>query len=198
MAKMSQVVAEDPAVDLTVVEAMTAELEAYLVGDELYRTLVVHTPKGDQKLQMTGGDLLTRLHRLRGQIDQLTPEQRSRFETAEKQAEKSIYSLRSRMVQRLQREMKSRLDSLRWFLDEWEQDRRRGRTDYPYEIRNRQRIQEILKFLGNQVPEDLKAALNQIDHRIRRMTAGSGFLWDARLQSVFPADPYWYLYATPV
>jgi hypothetical protein len=197
MANMSHVVAADPAVDLAVAEAMTDELEKYLVANDLYRTLIVHTPSGDLNLQMTGGDLLTRLHRLRGQKDQL-PHLRPRIEEVAKKADAAIYSLRSRFVQRLQREVKARLDSLRWFLDECDQDRKRCRADFPYEIRNRQRIQEILKFTGDALPQDLATVLAQVDHRIRRSTVGSPFIWDSSVQNVFPPAPYWFLYVMPV
>ena len=67
MELQSTVVAGDPAVDLAVVGGYVEELEKYIVNNDLYRTVIVRTPKGDQTLQMTGGDLLGRLHRLQGQ-----------------------------------------------------------------------------------------------------------------------------------
>ncbi len=64
MAKNNYVLAEDPSTDLAVLLAMVEELEEYIVKDELYRTLRVHTPAGYEQVQMSGGDLLTRLFRL--------------------------------------------------------------------------------------------------------------------------------------
>ncbi|MEZ4718746.1 MAG: hypothetical protein R2851_22025 [Caldilineaceae bacterium] len=75
MATDSHVLAEDPAVDLTLAAAMTAELEEYIVKSDLYRTVIARTPRGDEKITMTGGDLLTRLHRLQGERARLTPAQ---------------------------------------------------------------------------------------------------------------------------
>ena len=93
--------------------------------------------------------------------------------------------------------MKGRLDSLRWCLDECDEDRRRCRTEFPYEMRNRQRVEEICKQLGEEIPADLSGMLNRIDRRIRQNTKGGGFIWDSRLEKIYPPNPYWYLYMTP-
>ena len=64
MAKTSVLVAGSPADDLLDRRGNGAGLEDYIIKDDLYRNVVVRTSEGDQRLQMTGGDLLTRLHRL--------------------------------------------------------------------------------------------------------------------------------------
>lgn len=189
--------AEAPAEDLAITEEYVRELEEYLVRDELYRTVIARTPKGDQRLQMSGGDLLARLHRLQGERALLTAGEQTRLDTAQRRADQTIQSLRTRFVQRLQRELKARLDSLRWFLDECPEDMARCRTNYPFEIRNRQRIEEILKQTGKDTPAELKSALEGIDRRLRQNTHGAEFVWDTRLKDVYPSQPYWYLYARP-
>jgi hypothetical protein len=81
-------------------------------------------------------------------------------------------------------------------LDDCAADARRCRAEYPFEIRNRQRIEEILKELGSDAA-DVKQQVQAVDQRIRSLTHSSGFVWDERLQSAFPNQPYWYLYTTP-
>lgn len=191
------VMAEEPVVDLAVVQAMAEELEAYLVKDELFRQLTVRTPAGDQRPQMTGSDLLVRLHRLHGRRTQLSPAQRSSLDAVQRAVDDTIHSLRSRFLERLERDMKARLNSLRWFIDDCRQDRKRCRSEYPYEIRNRQRIEEIVKFLGDGLDDHMKGQLRQIDERIQSMTRATDFIWDEQLQPLFPKNPYWYLYALP-
>jgi hypothetical protein len=195
--KPSYLLAEDPEVDLKIAEAMAQELENYLVKDDLYRTVIVRIPGRDQSLKMTGGDLLTRLHRLRAISDQATPELQARLDAVEQAARATIYSLRTRFHDRLKREIKARVDSLKWFLDDCAQDPRRCRAEFPFEMRNRQRIEEALRELGDEVPEDLKSALRSIDQRIRTITQPSDFIWDERLKAAFPRQPYWYLYVSP-
>lgn len=197
MASVSYLLAEEPGADLDVVQAMVEELEDYLIKDELYRTIIVRTPTGDQKILMTGGDLLTRMRRLTGERSLLTSEQRTRFDVLHEQAEAIIYGLRTRFRQRLLREMKARLDSLGWFLDDCRGDLQRCRTNFPFEMRNRQRIEEILERVGDEVPDELKRRLQEIDHRVRQYAVAAPFIWDKRLESVFPRRPYWYLYMRP-
>ena len=197
MSKNNYVLAEEPAADLAVLEAFAGELEEYIIKDELYRTVRVHLPAGDQMIQMSGGDLLTRIFRLSAERDKLTPEQQVRFDAARGAAEKTIYSLRTRFHQRLQREVKARLDSLNWFLDECASDPARCRGEYPFEIRNRQRIDAIVSELGTDLPQDLKNQISRIDERIRMIVRPGSFAWDARLEPVFPRTRFWYLYVSP-
>ena len=195
--KNNYVMAEDPAADLATLEAMTEELEDYIIKDELYRTVRVHLPTGDQMIQMSGGDLLTRIFRLSAERDKLTPEQQQRFDAARSAAEKTIYSLRTRFHQRLEREIKARLDSLNWFLDDCSSDPARCRGEYPFEARNRQRIDAIVQELGADLPAELKSQIARIDDRIRLIVKPAGFAWDARLEPVFPRNRFWYLYVSP-
>ena len=190
MSKSNYVLAEEPAVDLAVLEALAAELEEYIIKDELYRTVRVHLPAGDQMIQMSGGDLLTRIFRLSAERERLTPEQQARFDAARSAAEKTIYSLRTRFHQRLQREIKARLDSLNWFLDECSSDPARCRGEYPFEIRNRQRIDAIVSELGTDLPAELKNQISRIDERIRMIVrTGEICAWDTtRLEPGLPTD----------
>ncbi len=197
MSESSYVMAEEPADDLSIVRVMAEELEDYIINDDLYRTITVRLPKGDQMLQMTGGDLLTRLYRLQGERDQLSNEQQRAFDELKQQIDSTIYSLRTRFHNRLLREIKARLDSLRWFLDDCSADIQRCHVEFPFEMRNRQRIEEAIKELDGPLPDELRKSLRAVDERIRLVGDSSAFLWDDRLKSLFPAETYWYLYLRP-
>ncbi|MEZ4734684.1 MAG: hypothetical protein R3E79_46930 [Caldilineaceae bacterium] len=197
MFKPSVLVAEEPTTDLLIVEAMANELEPYLIGDDLYHTLRIRTPEGDYNMQMTGADLLTRLHRLQGERADLAPAEQSRLNTLKARVDATVDSLHTRFQERLQREIKARLDSLKWFLDDCPADRQRCRVDFPFEMRNRQRVEEALKLLDYQLPEELQRTLQKIDSQLRQIATPSEFLWDERWRSIFPPQPYWYLYLRP-
>lgn len=197
MSKTNYVLAEDPAVDLAVVEAEVEELEEYIIKSDIYRTVRVRTPSGDQMIQMSGGDLLTRLFRLAGEAERLAPEQRARLQELRQRAERVIYSLRTRFHKVLNREIKTRLDSLSWYLDETAGDPKRARGDYPFEIRNRQRVDAMVRELGDDLEPELKRELNRVDERIRMIVRPGTFVWDNRLEPVFPRERFWYLYVTP-
>jgi len=197
MAKDSILKVEEPGIDLEIAEAFVAELDNYIIKDDLYRTVFVRTGEGEINLQMTGGDLLARLHRLQGEADALLADEQRRLATAQHEADRIIHSLKTRFHQRLQREMKTRLDSLRYYLDELDDDRQAAGSNFPFEMRNRQRIEEIVKQLGRDATGDLLTQLRQIDNRIRQVGKPSDFTWDARVRRVYPQERYWYLYMRP-
>lgn len=197
MVQTSRVLAESPEIDLAVLAAEVEELEEYIIKGEVYRTLRVPTPTGVQQVQMSGGDLLTRLYRLEGERELLPVEQRSRLEDLALQARSIMYSLRSRFHDLLAREVKARIDSLNWFLDDVVGDRKRARTEYPYEIRNRQRIAVMVDELSEDFPPELKAELKRVDERIRLIVQPAEFVWDSRLAPIFPRERFWYLYVSP-
>lgn len=197
MTRTSYLVAGDPVGELAIAETMAKELEDYIINNDLYRTIVARTPEGDQRLQMTGGDLLSRLYRLQAQRAALSPDQQARLDSVQKAVETTIYSLRTRFHERLLREVKARLDSLNWYLGDFAQDRLRARTEFPFEIRNRERIEQIVKELGSDLTPELKQNISKIDQRIRMMTVANGFIWDEKLKAAYPPNPYWYLYVTP-
>jgi len=197
MTQTSVLIAQEPATDLAIAEAMADELEEYIVDNELYRTLTVRTNDGDHALQMTGADLLTRLYRLQGERTALSQADQRRLDSVQKSVDATIYSLRTRFHERLQREIKARLDSLKWFLDDCIAGSKHCRVEFPFEMRNRQRIEEALKQLNYQLPEPLQSQVRQIDTRLRQVAMPAEFLWDARWQAIFPPQPYWYLYLRP-
>jgi len=100
--------------DLTLVEAMASELEAYIVDGQVYRTLMLSDTNGNRKVIMTGGDLLARINRLRANDQSLSPEQQRRFDTLASKVQSTIYSLRTRFHDLLRRELKARSDQLHW------------------------------------------------------------------------------------
>ena len=197
MAKLSTTVAADPAVDLAVVREMTNEFDDYVVSDDVYRTLVIETKYGEERVQSSGGDLLARLHKLVAQFDQLSPDQQQELQDLRRQLDELMSDFRTRLRDLLTREAKARLNSLKWFLDECQEDRRQCKIQYPFEIRNRQRLAEIWKMLKDNPPEGLESQIAAVDRRIRGLGGQSDFVWDAQVKSVYPKEEYWYLYVVP-
>ncbi len=197
MSNEGYLMAEDPSVDLEIAEIFVEELEDYITGDDLYRTVLLHTSAGDSRHNMSGGDLLTRLGRLQGERDSLSPDEQIRLGALQKQVDEIIYSLQTRFMKWLNLEFKSRSDSLRYFLKECVENPARCRTEYPYEMRNRQRIEEILNALGEDAQPALVSSLEQIDKNILRATKEAPFVWDPKIASVYPPERYWYLYRRP-
>ena len=200
--RLSTVIAATPETDLAVVGAMAAQFESYILRGEVYRTVAVPaSSQGEERIQSSGGDLLARLHKLSAQSDVLTPAQKQALSEARAQVEATVGRLPSHYQALLLREAKARLNSLNWFLDDCQENRRECRVQYPFEIRNRQRIAEIGKALDAASAKALATQLDVINQRLRGLTggvAGGSFVWDASVAQVYPREEYWYLYALPV
>ena len=197
--RLSTVIAAAPETDLAVIAAMAAQFESYILRGEVYRTVAVPASShGEERIQSSGGDLLARLHKLSAQSDLLTPAQKQALAEAGAQIKATTKRLPSHYQALLLREARARLNSLNWFLDDCQENRRECRVQYPFEIRNRQRIAEIGKALDAASAKALAAQLDAIDQRLRRLTGGGGFVWDASVAHVYPRSEYWYLYALPV
>ncbi|MBX3052212.1 MAG: hypothetical protein KF753_12090 [Caldilineaceae bacterium] len=195
--KLSTTVAATPAEDMAVVREMANEMQDYLMGEEVYRTLIVVTAQGEERIQSSCGDLLARLHKLEGLNKLLTAAQRDELVSIRRRLDATTQSLQARYQGLIVREIRARLNSLQWYLDDCDEDPKACRVQYPFEIRNRQRIAEMLKALGDRKPADLQGEVDAIDRRLRDMTTGADFVWDKRVQTVYPQDEYWYLYALP-
>ncbi len=200
--KLSTVIAAAPETDLAVVEAMAEQFESYILGGQVYRTVVVPTP-GDRRgaaarpVQSSGGDVLARLHKLAAQSELLSREQAQRVAEARGAIEKATARLPSHYQALLLREARARLNSLNWFLDDCSENRRECRVQYPFEIRNRQRIEEIAKALEAENAGALATQVAAVDQRLQGMMTGGEFVWEAAVAHVYPREAYWYLYGLP-
>ena len=200
--KLSTVIAAAPETDLAVVEAMAEQFESYILGGQVYRTVVVPTP-GDRRgaaarpVQSSGGDVLARLHKLAAQSELLSREQAQRVAEARGAIEKATARLPSHYQALLLREARARLNSLNWFLDDCSENRRECRVQYPFEIRNRQRIAEIAKALEAENAGALATQVAAVDQRLQGMMTGGEFVWEAAVAHVYPREAYWYLYGLP-
>ena len=200
--RLSTVIAAAPETDLAVVAAMAAQFESYILKGQVYRTVVVPTPgdhrgAGERPVQSSGGDVLARLHKLAAQSDSLSPEQKETLAEAKAQIDTATARLPSHYQALLLREARARLNSLNWFLDDCNENRRECRVQYPFEIRNRQRIAEIGKALEAGSAEALATQLASVDQRLQGMLAGREFVWEAAVSHVYPRVEYWYLYGLP-
>lgn len=195
--RQSTTVAATPEEDLAVVREMANEMQDYLLGEDVYRTLVVTTNQGEERVQSSCGDLLARLHRLDSENHRLTQAQRDELTAIKRRISAGTGPMRARYSGLIQREIRARVNSLKWYLDDCQEDTRACRVQYPFEIRNRQRVAELLKALDDETPNDIRAEVEAVDRRLREATAGAAFVWDKRVQDVYPKEEYWYLYALP-
>ena len=173
---------------------MAGQFESYILRGEVYRTVAVPASAdgrgtGEHRIQSSVGDVLARLHKLEAQSALLTAAQKEALAEAKAQIEETTGRLPSHFQALLLREARARLNSLNWFLDDCSENRRECRVQYPFEIRNRQRIAEIGKALDAAGAAALATHLATIDQRLGSITGGGEFVWDAAVAQVYPPPP---------
>lgn len=105
---------QNVAAELSILEALAGELEDYITGDEVYRTVQIDAGRGKRKFKMSGGDLLARLSSLQAMRESLALDVKDRLNSVITQIESTKADLKKPFHELLQRELKSRLDSLDW------------------------------------------------------------------------------------
>ena len=196
-AKLSTTVAATPAEDMSVVREMANEMQDYLMGEEVYRTLIVVTAQGEERIQSSCGDLLARLHKLDGQSRLLSQAQRDELTTIRRRIDASTKPMHVQYHRLIEREVRARLNSLQWYLDDCDEEHSQCLIQYPFEIRNRQRIAEMVKALGEKLSAEIQAEIAATDRRLAEATVSADFVWDNRVKDVYPREEYWYLYVLP-
>lgn len=191
--------AQDPTPDLQIARAMVDEFENYLLEDSLYRQLRVETSAGDRMPKMSAGSLLAALRDLdyAENAGELTSDQAAQlaeltttFGQLRKRHESSYRA-------KLARELKSQIDSWRWFLQDCRDDPARCREEYPFEVWIRNRIALLVDELGGQVPAEQQSRLQALDRDLRDVFVSGDFVLDDALKGRFPKNRYWWLYGQP-
>ena len=140
---------QDPTLALKLVEAMVDEFEDYLLEDSLYRQLRVKTSSGDRMPNMSAGSLLEVLQDLRRAEEkgELTSEQARQLAELTDDFQRLVDRHAAAYREKLTRELKSQIDSWRWFLQDCRQNPSQCREEYPFEVRVRgDRLRSIMNI----------------------------------------------------
>ena len=182
---------------LAIAQAMVDELTDYLMGDTLYRQLMVKTPGGLRQPKMTLGALLENLQSLEDERDRLSAEQRRQVAAMQEQVALARASFASQWGALLRRELKALLDSWRWYLDDASRDAA-ARERYAQEAHIRTRIDLVQAELADDPQAaERRRELGQLDATLRPMLHGSGYVGPRGSEGRYPASRAWWLYGQP-
>lgn len=153
--------------DLIVVEKMASQLQDYLFQDDLFWQIVVDTPGGVRRPKMTLGALWERMADLR-ESEALGPSDQQRLDKAFSAWE----TARRRYPERFRRHLRQELDSYRhnweYFLRNREdRDAEQWEEDYEVEVRNRERVELVLRLLDQDAPGDVLSELDELEAEVR-------------------------------
>lgn len=191
MSDQTPTLAYDLARDVTVVAAMAAHLTPYLYEDELYGPLAGDLPR------LTVGGLLLRLHRLTRLTDSLSTEQQASVQAARANFEAERAQWAVHYEKKLVQELNARLRALEQFMAECTEKIRGCAASYPSQAEKRTIIAHLVAEATARdcLSDTTPARLAQLDQRVRTLFESGDFLInDDRLQVVYPAEEFWWLY----
>lgn len=141
-------------------EKMAAELPDYLLGKQLFRQIAVDTPLGYRQPKMTLGGLVERIESLAAE-PRLGPGDRRRLQAVQEAWAQAQHRYPEQVREKLRRELKSYLHSWKYFLAQRANNEDKWKQEYPFEVRNKQRVKLVVRLLGAAAPagilEDLEA-----------------------------------------
>ncbi|MEZ4712453.1 MAG: hypothetical protein R3A44_35020 [Caldilineaceae bacterium] len=164
---MTTITRQKIATDLAILEAMAGEFENYIVEGNIFRTVMVDMDWGNQEYQMSGGDMLARICMLHAIYANLTGAEKDRLNGIVTQFEAIKHELQTRFQHVLQRELKARLEILKWVLDESERD---SDSLFTADRRNLRRVRAICQELSDDIPQEAKAALSVLQQHLPAKT----------------------------
>ncbi|MCB0256039.1 MAG: hypothetical protein KDI55_20150 [Anaerolineae bacterium] len=188
---------QNPETTLDITQAMADELTDYLMGDKLYRQVMVQTPDGFKQPKMTIGALLENLQDLAWQRDALNDEQQAALDGIVEQVNIGRNAFSDSWEALLRRELKALLDSWRWYLDDVSRDEA-ARENYARESRVRTRIDLVQRALADDPQTaDERKELGELDTRLKGMMQPGDYVGPAGEQAHYPRRDAWWLYGTP-
>lgn len=153
------------------------QLKAYLHSDEVFWSL-------GRDPQLTLGNLLLAAASLQAAGSLAAADRQALAEFKQE--------WRSAWEKKAEKEFASRLRLWSVSLAELAENPSRHASFYATEVRNR----VLLQLLAGEVPA-LRSQLAGVDASLKAHTKPSGFVWDATLETAFPAGEYWFLRVKP-
>lgn len=174
--------------DLRVLVTMTANLTPYLYKSEMYGQLSGDLPK------LTLGGLLLRLYRLSHM--NLSATQQNQVREAQRQFDAARSEWSVHYNNKVQQELRTRLEASSQFLIECAEDIAMCAASYPSQAEKRTMIEHLKDEAEARgiLTDDVQLRLRQMDNKLQRYLQDGEFISDARLQSVYPRDKFWWLY----
>lgn len=185
--------------NLSLLEEMLGEIEPFLLSSELFWTLGGRPPKGGPPYpSLSLGELLLTEDELIAQKPEMDAEQSARYSRLKMRRQSIWRKWLSTIQKKAAREMKMRLNLWRGYILDLEEGKR-IKFDYPQEVRQRVRFERLMDLAEKQ-PEaqGMREQIKSLDERLQSVTQPAAFVWDKRLQSVYPKAAYWFLYRSPI
>ncbi len=187
-----------PEAALDLAEAMVEELEDYLLSEEILWPISPANRLLGLAPRLSLGGLLLALDAVSALEPDLAPAQATRALRLQRKWESQVNRWARALGRKAAREAKMRLDLWRAYLADLE-DSPKGAEDYAHEVRQRVIAERLLDFVPDEEEARwLRSGLRGADVRLRAWFRAGPFVWEERLERVYPQSRYWFLYGLPV
>jgi hypothetical protein len=183
--------------NLSLLDRILEELEAYLLSSVIYWPLSTKGTELSRAPRLTLGGLYLTLDELASQESEMTRNELSHYDKLRRILERLSTKWQVGIEQKALQELNSRLNLWKAFIQDLEEDPKRI-EGYPYEVRIRVMMSHLIDLCEpNQDIKEIKSILNSLDQRMEDFVRPNDFLWDDKLQDVYPQEKFPYLYRTP-
>lgn len=178
--------------DLVYLRGGLADLEAYLLSDELYWPIGVKPPRGDPPYpRLTlGGILFSRQNLVNRGLDAAQSQEYS--ELTAKLNEMRLH-WQTAWQAKARRSFSSRLVQWSNFMDDYRKQPENNTDRYAYEVRGRVMLQ-LLEPESQAIPTAELDLVNGLDRVLQASFRPGSFVWDSGLSPCYPQSQFWYLY----
>ncbi len=181
--------------ELAYLQAASIELEPYLLTNELYWPLQKASPApGLPFPRLTIGGIKMAEKAVEALCT--NPDERFALERVTREIDTYKQKWRTKWEEKALRELKARLNLWRNYLQEYRQNPELQADFYLQEVRWRVKT-ELLKGEVGEIPSFQIELLESLDLMLKAIFEPGDFIWQAELSSVYPEDPFWYLYGKP-
>jgi hypothetical protein len=183
--------------NLNFLETSLEDMETYLLQDELFWPL--STPAGVSSTfpRLTIANVLLTLNELEAQEDEMAPTQYSKASSLQTQWEALHTKWLSAVITKSVEEMRARLNLWKAYITDLEEYDNR-QWSYEQEVTQRVRYALLSERIGRTaVPEKLDDLMQSVDSHALSLTTPTEFVWDERLEPLYPQDRYIFLYRRP-
>lgn len=181
--------------DLTVLEAMAAEMDEYLRNDTLF------WPLGNSSLpRLTLGGYLMRQHRLLALRQQLSDGEQARLDAAVALFEAALVEKVVAFENRAHEELRARLRQWNEYLKELRDPSLAAGDYYGSAVETRAMLAELLNKLESPPYRLDRRALNELasfDRVLANFWEAGDFIWPEEWAEAYPRQRYWWLYGRP-
>lgn len=180
--------------DLRYLRAALADLEAYLLSNELYWPMGARPPHGDPpypRLTM-GGILLSRQNLAKRVMDGA---QGQEYASLSSHLDEMRLHWQTAWQAKAKRGFSSRLVQWSNFMEDYRKEPANNIDRYAYEVRGRVMLQ-LLGPESQEIPSTELDLVNALDRVLEASFRPGSFVWDPALLPSYPQTQFWYLYGT--